>query len=352
MSKLNKKELSEIRQLLLKELKMFDPKLKSLSLEELEQYYLNLRKEEFEKGIPLQYLETRKKIQPILLTLVKIDRILSFESLKVISDKSTPTDRPVLFAWTHIGGNDIQRFFEANKVHTYLFLGDPKELYRDFSGLLLNLNGNISFETNNKNDKKIATARSVELLNQNGKEIICPEGAWNITHNLPCLKLYKGTVRMARETNAIIIPGAIAQYGRKFYVNIGENIDVNLTPNIGIDELNEQLRDTLATLKWEIWERQKPLKRAKISQQYIDGFKQSLVDKCPYGFTIQDVEEDMYKDPNIVEPSEGYEFLEKRKQLLKTTENTIVFDESHDQKCRENAKALFKELRKKRDAKK
>ena len=301
MSSLNKQTLLEMKQLVSKELEMFRPELKNMSLEELEQYYFNKRKEDFENGVPLDVSEARTKIQPFLLSLVKLDRILSFEFLKVIGDKRTPTDRPVIYACTHIGGNDIQRFFEAIKEHVYLFLGDPKELYRDISGLLLNTNGVISFETNNKEDRKIAASRAEELLFKNGRLIICPEGAWNITHNLPCMKLYPGTIKMAQKTNAIIIPLAIAQYGRKFYVNIGENIDVNLTPNIEVDALNEYLRDALATLKWEIWERQKPLKRLQITQQYIDGFKQSLVDKCPYGFTIQDVEVGMYKDPNIVE---------------------------------------------------
>ena len=153
MSKLNREMLSEIKQLISKELKMLQPELKNMSLEELEQYYFNKRKEEFETGVPFQHLEARKQIQPFLLSLVKLDRLLSFESLKVIGDKRTPTDRPVIYACTHIGGNDIQRFFEAIKEHTYLFLGDPKELYRDISGLLLNTNGVISFDGPSSNVK-------------------------------------------------------------------------------------------------------------------------------------------------------------------------------------------------------
>jgi len=330
MTKLNKQKLLEIKELISKEIKMFDPELKKLSLQDLEQYYSNKRKEEYEKGISIDDLEIRKKIQPILLKFVILDRLISRESLKIIKDERTQTDRPVIYACTHIGGNDIQRFFEAIKDHTYLFLGDPKELYRDISGLLLNLNGVISFETENKADRKIARSKSIELLKQNGRLIICPEGAWNITHNLPCMKLYSGTVKMARETNAIIIPIAIEQYGKKFYVNIGKNIDVNSTPNIGIDVLNEYLRDTLATLKWEIWENQKQSKRSKIEQDYIDNFKQNIVSRCPYGFTVEDVEKGMYKDPNIVEETEVFEPIKKlilkRQEQIKNAKTYINFD--------------------------
>ena len=314
MGKLDKKMLLEIKQLILKELEMFRPELKQMTLKEVEKYYFEKRKQE--QDLPLDYLESRKKIQPLLLSLVKLDRLISFESLKIIGDKRTPTARPVIYACTHIGGNDIQRFFEAIKEHAYLFLGDPRELYRDIPGLLLNLNGVISFETENKEDRKMARKRSEELLKQNGRLIICPEGAWNITHNIPCMKLFPGTIKMARETNAIIVPIAIAQYGKKFYVNIGENIDVNLTHDISVEVLNESLRDTLATLKWEIWEKQKPIKRASITQEYIDTFKQKLVDKCPYGFTIKDVEEGVYKDSSIISEEEVFEPI-KRLNLKK-----------------------------------
>ena len=330
MGKLDKQQLLEIKELILKEIKMFDPKLKKLSLQELEQYYFNKRKEEYENGISIDYLEARKRLQPILLKFVKLDRIFSMEFLKIIKDERTPTDRPIIYACTHIGGNDIQRFFEAIKNHTYLFLGDPKELYRDISGLLLNLNGVVSFETENKPDRKIARSKSIELLKQNGRLILCPEGAWNITHNLPCMKLYSGTIKMAIETNAIIVPIAIEQYEKKFYVNIGKNIDVNNTPNIGIDILNEYLRDTLATLKWEIWESQKEINRKNISQEYIDNFKQNIVDRCPYGFTIDDVENGIYKDPNIIEEQEVFEPIKritlKSGEQMKNTKTYIKFD--------------------------
>lgn len=320
------KKLLDIKELLLKELEMFKPELKDLNLKELEQYYFNQRKE---KGTSIDYLEARKRIQPLLLSLVKLDRIISKEKLEIIGDKRIKTDRPIIYACTHIGGNDIQRFFEAIKEHTYLFLGDPKELYRDISGLLLNLNGVISFETYNKEDRKLATKKALELLKQNGRLMICPEGAWNITYNLPCMKLYSGVSKMAIETNAIIVPLAIEQYDNKFYVNIGENIDINTFENLSIENLNEYLRDAMATLKWKIWEKQ-TIKRNEILEEYIQTFKQNIVDKCPYGFTIEDVEKTMYKDSKIIDEQEVFEPIKilslKQKRQLKNTKTYISFE--------------------------
>lgn len=348
MSKLNKQTLLDIKQLILKELEMFRPQLKNMDLERLKEYYVELRKNEYEQGIPLENIETRKNFHSVPFCLIKIDRLFSMESLKIISNESTKTNRPLIYACTHIGGNDIQRTFEAIKEHAYLFLGDPEGLYKDFSGLLLGLNGVICLETRNKNDRIIAKERAIELLKKGGNLLIYPEGAWNITDNLPCENLYTGTIRMALETNAEIIPIAIEQYGRKFYVNIGKNIDVSLTPGVGINTLNEYLRDTLATLKWRIWEYQKPQKRSKITEKFRNEFKQNIIDKCEYGFTIDDVYATLYKSPNITEPLEGYEFTEKLKQHLKNAKTTVIFDEKHDEKCRERAKQLVKELKRKR----
>ena len=65
---------------------------------------------------------------------------------------------------------------------------------------------------------------------------------------------YNGAARIALHTNAEIIPIAIELYGRKWYVNVGKNIDpvsLALTDEVS---LTEYLRNQLATLKWEIWE--------------------------------------------------------------------------------------------------
>ena len=279
-------------------MEQFDKKslleLRKLSLDELKKYYVELRKYEFDNSVPLKGIKLRQKIHKLLLSIIKIDRVLAKEKLIILDDKREKTDKPIIYACTHIGGNDIQRTFEAIKKHAYLFLGDPEGLYKDISGLLLYLNGVICMETSVKNDRYIAKERAIELLKNGGDLLIYPEGAWNITENLPVMKLYTGTIKMAMETNAEIIPIAIEQYDDTFFVNIGKNIKVN--NNVSVREQNLDLRDALATLKWEIWESREIQPRESINQSFIDNFKQSIVDKCEYGFTIDDVYATMYKD--------------------------------------------------------
>ena len=137
--------------------------LKKMTLEEVKKYYVELRKYEYEEDIPIKGIEFRKNIHNLLLRLIKLERHLSKQQLEIINDRREKTDRPIIYACTHIGGDDVQRTFEAIEDHAYLFIGDLEELYRDLLGFILYLNGAICLETGIKEDRKIAKYRAIEV---------------------------------------------------------------------------------------------------------------------------------------------------------------------------------------------
>lgn len=302
-----------------------------MSIEELEVYYLELRKYEHDNNISLKGIELRKKIHGILLELIKIERKLSGENLKVIYDERTDTKRPIIYACSHIGGNDVQRAFEAIEKHAYLFIGDLKGLYKDLTGLILYLNGAIMLqnddlngkltETQIKEDKHIAKGRAIELLSSGGNLLIYPEGAWNVTPNLLMMDIFGGTIDIASKTNAIIIPMAIEQYGKNFVANIGENIDFSQKNNMDHKEMRKYLRDAMATLKYDIFESVEPDKRCDILTTE-EQFAQKIISRCPYNFTIDDVEKTRYHDKEKNSYEEVFEF---QKKLIPSKENAFLF---------------------------
>lgn len=287
--------------------------LRKLSIEELAKYYKEQRKEAIEEGIPLseKSIRIRNKIHQLLLKIVIIDRLFNHETVTVLKDERVKNNHPKVFACTHIGGNDIQRTFEAIKDPAYLFLGDPQELYRNLEGLLLYLNGVICLETRDKIDRGIAKKRSIELLEKGGNLLIYPEGAWNISPNLPVMKLYKGAVNIAVKTKADLIPIAIEQVENHFYVSIGKNIITSDMENIDTNLLNQTLRDAMATEKWHIWESVGVYSRDIVKDQTVDNYQQSIVKKCSYNFTLEDVLETMYKDPNEISHDEVFAPIKK-----------------------------------------
>lgn len=293
---------------------MFEKKtlfeLRKQSVNEINKYYRELRKYKYENNIELKGIKIRKNIHALMMIILKIDRILKKEKIIILKDKRLPHNKPVIFAATHIGGNDIERVFEAIKEHAYIMLGDPGIVYVNEIGLTLNLNGFLPLDTRNKLDRKIAYDRSIELLKKGGNLLIFPEGAYNVFENLPVMKIFPGAVKMSRTLECDIIPLAIEQYNDTFFVNIGENI--SFSKEESLKDANLRLRDILATLKWEIWEYQELAKRSSYSKEFCQNFRQSVVDRDDYGeyvYTLQDIYDTMYHEKNEISEEEVFSCL-------------------------------------------
>ena len=227
-----------------------------MPLPELEAYYQEQRKERFEKEAPFGGVKLRRVLHPILVWSMKVNHILGKQKITILGDRRIQTDRPIVYAATHIGWDDIEMILSSIGAHAYLFWGDPHENYRDINGFLLDINGIIVCDTRDKTDRYVGKETCVKWLGQGGNLLIFPEGAWNVTESLPVMPLYSGTAETAIRTGAEIVPLAIERYGQNYTINIGRNISV---ANLTIEkkhQLTESLRDAIATLKWEIWERQ------------------------------------------------------------------------------------------------
>lgn len=172
-----------------------------------------------------------------------------------------PLERQQSYFNEHIGYDDIAITCEAIKESAYVFLGNPRSLYKDPAGLLLYFNGVIFVELKSKADRKVSVQRSLELLHKGGNLLIFPEGTWNITESVPVMPIFSGAVNMALETGAEIVLIAIEQYDKEFYLSIGENIRFDGESG---EKLTENLRDALCTCKWNIFEYMGIQKREEI----------------------------------------------------------------------------------------
>ena len=294
-------------------------------IEDLVIYHAERRKEQFAQGKKLRGIKFRQRIYPLVKLILKIDQLLSHEKIIIIGDQHTRNPGiPTIYACTHIGGNDIQRAFQVMNDPAYLMLGDPGILYRMPIYWGLKLNGVIPLETTDREDRKIAYARAIELLNAGGNLLIYPEGAWNVSPNLVMMKTFTGTVRMAQETGAEIVPIALEQYGKTFYFNVGKNYRIPKGNPKSTDELNSDLRDTLATLKWEIMEKQGILRREDVPTDHLDVFQAEIVGRCNYGygFSLQDALNEAFHDKHIYSPEKVFAHLN---DLIPSKENAFLF---------------------------
>ncbi len=282
-----------------------------MSVKELSELKADKRKRRYNIGKKMRGIYLRKALHFIVTAVLKIDQITQKEKIVIIGDKrGLPRGKPIIYACTHPGGNEIQRAFQVIKKPSYLMLGNPKKIYRMplYYGLLLN--GVIPFETFDREDRKIAYHRAVELLKKGGNLLIFPEGAWNTTPNYLVMKIFTGTVRMAKETGAEIVPIAIQQYDKTFYFNIGSNYSVPKSTEKSVEVLNNELRENLATLQYDLLKCAKPLTWGEANNSIIE-FQNKIFGKVgfDFGFTIEDTFNERFHDKNIVEYDEVFAHL-------------------------------------------
>lgn len=302
--------------------------LQKMPLAAVKKYHLEKRKYEYENGILEKGIGLKKAIHIFPLAAVALDRTLSHNKLITLQDKRVKTDKPIIYACAHCHPEDPATALEAIKEHSYLFLGDPEDVYQRFEGLLLALNGVVCLETRVKesfinellelgllkpdeveefkkiikNDRRLAYKKSVEILKRGANLLIFPEGAVNLTPNLPIMGLYPGAVKMALETGAEIVPMALERYNNRFYVNIGENIIVTDRGDTSVLYYNEKLRNAMATLKWEIWEYQGTKDRTECPTE--EEFINQIMGTSDFIYSEEDIYETMYHDKTITRPED------------------------------------------------
>lgn len=270
-----------------------------LPQKQLESYYKELRKHRYDNAVPLHGIGWRKLLHKLILSILKAECLFSGVKVNITGDARIPTDKPIVYACTHIGRYDVESAFIALKDHFYVFMGDPGKVYRNVEGLLLHLNGVLFIETDSREDRMIGKETAINLLHEGGNLLIYPEGAWNITENQVVMKLFTGAVEMAIRGGADIVPVAMEQYGNIYHVNIGRNIDCSTVPLEKKREKSDELRDILCTLKWEIWEKAGVSKRADIPKNYSDLFLGNIMCQSPSDYTVEDIVRTRYQDEDI-----------------------------------------------------
>ena len=283
-----------------------------MPLPELEYYYRQRRKERYEQKLPFSGVKLRRILHPLALGLLKMMAIFTQQKITVITDDQRPNDRPIIFASTHIGWDDPAIVLLAIRDHAYLFWGDPKNSYKTIDGFFMDLNGAIICDTQDKEDRNIGKQNCMQWLNQGGNLLIFPEGAWNVTENLPVMPLFTGAAEMAICTGAEIVPIAFEKFGKNFYVNIGANISPKNFVLEQKQELTDMLRDRLATLKWELWEMQPRESRKEIPDGYIEEYLKGFTDQMIDGsYSLEAIEMTRFHTKAEREQKEVNAHLEK-----------------------------------------
>ena len=239
-------------------------------------------------------MESHRRIHPFLMFLLRVKSKLSGLTYEFVNEKRVNVEKgkTVIYAISHIGKFDYEMLVEACDIFAYPFAGDWELMYATVDDYFLRANGVLWVDTSDKEDRQNSYKFMLKALKQGISMLIYPEAIWNLTENLPMMKIFPGAVQAAKECNVPIVPIAIEQRGKHFYLNVGEELDfLDTEESIAV----QILRDTLATLKWKIWEYLPREKRIEIPDDYHEKFIQERLAECD-GFTKELVEGRMFRD--------------------------------------------------------
>lgn len=354
-----------------------------MSEKELNSYYRNLRVFDFYSDKPVRSLKLQKLLNYICLKALRLDRLFVGRKLEVFADKRINTNKPHIFACSHVGRYDIESAMEAIKTDAFFVMGDPGKSYLNFEGLFLNLYGRLCLDTGYqfsdelinlpsidlkdpsvmkkvndylnsdyadpelvkiyndytskygtdkllisyilkaadfeivdtdhlkllleyKVDRHISLLNCIKYLKVGHNILIYPEGAWNLTANLLTMKLFDGSSIMATEGGADIIPVGIVKYGKRYIINIGENIEPNDYGSV--KEITSALRDSLSSLKYDIMVEE--TKKDKTVASSLEAYVDEIMSETTNGYDLSVINGSKFID-KIPSPDEVFGPIKK-----------------------------------------
>ena len=231
--------------------------------------------------------------------------------LKIIDECNLPKSEPVIYVFNHTNSHDIPTASEIIQKHHFVLLG--KQPLKLIDRIAFCLNGVIWVDRKDKCSKQNAKDKIIKCLNKGINILIFPEGTWNRSPNKIMLPLYWGVIDIARICNIPICPIILDYADNVCYAKIGKTITISKDADKGT-AIN-YLRDTMATIRYELWEMQPILHRKSISTAYYNNKLKKEVNEYPklnleYEISVERKE---YEDCNDV-----FEHLDHIKPNLKT----------------------------------
>lgn len=281
--------------------------MKNINLNDINEYYATRDKYD-NSFLGKLTLKQRKLIHPILLNVIKLRNRGNKFKIETLNGKIEQTNRPKIFCITHIGKFDIEVVSEVIKEHYYLLSGDFENIKGTLEEKFLGLNGVIYLREDDKEDRKKSKEKMIQTLKLGGNIMYFPEGTWNLSPNLPVLQCPFGIIEVAQKSNAVIVPIGIEQYDKTFIATVGKNFDASkYSEDEKINAISD-LRDAMATLKWDIWESVSPNVRSQMDENEFDKFISERLKEWP-NFTLEEFYDRVFKPKNIQDEKNVFEFL-------------------------------------------
>ena len=184
---------------------------------------------------------------------------------------------PVIYAVNHTNVSDTPVVFHTLNKQAYILAGTKSQKLIDSIGF--NLNGVVWVDRHSAKSRKKSTEKIYKILSSGSSVMWFPEGTWNLTDNLLMLPMRYGIVKMAAKANVPIVPISIHYAGNKIYSTVGQPITIGINED-AITAIT-QLRDTMATMKYEQMEACGVYKRIDVDKKDFGALIKASLDEYP-----------------------------------------------------------------------
>ena len=312
------------------------------------EYKIN-KKSIIDNNLPLPGVKAQRYYYPLTQFLLRMITLFSGESLSFLNERkiNTPKGRPIIFANTHKFKPDLEKTTISINKPSALIASDFINSYKNINGWYFGTRPTVFVDPYDKEDKTYSYKMMIRYLKEGYNFMIYPEAVWNLSKNRIVLGTFLGTVKAALETNAVIVCTAIERYGKKYIINRKGYFDPMLIMKKYTDktfkelsaspehtdllkkiliECNNELRDTMATLTFEIWEDHANEfgieSRKDLPKDYWESFVSSLTAEWP-GYKMSDNVEQRYHNKAEIEQEQIELDLTN---IQPTIQNAFLFD--------------------------
>lgn len=177
-------------------------------------------------------------------TIVNLRQDLSFLELS--------SHQPYIFVSTHSFCEDVNAAFAIMDRNAYLLFGSTDQLENAKEVYGLWAMGTVYVARLDPWSRANSLLKLERLIKNGTSVIICAEGGYNNTENKVVEEMFEGAVQLNRKTYAPIVPlASFREHGE-------ENIYITADAprqylNVTATEGTERLRNSLATLEYELW---------------------------------------------------------------------------------------------------
>lgn len=183
----------------------------------------------------------------------------------VVRKEPLPTGgRPLIFVPNHYFMQDPLATIMLAEKHSYLVFGTLPHFFNTKYGPEAYLNGSILLNRRDKANRHAVIEKAARVLEQGAGLIIFPEGGWNKSPNRLVLPLWRGVFRIAKRTQALVIPIVNLKADKLIYSSRLAPLDICQYSEAEEAAALDTLRDTLATELYRLMEQYARTTRAQL----------------------------------------------------------------------------------------